>query len=428
MALRRLWAIGLLLQPATLSGQTAAPAEANRLIEQALERNREILAARQRVAETRALLRQAGVRPAATIEASAGTGRPLRTRGEQEYSVAYFLPVETGGKRSGRLAVARRAIEAAEAELGELARQLTYDLMTGFIEAAAARRKLEAVGRISDVNRESLRLVTARVERDDAAPLERRLLLVELNRSESQRALLSGEAEASELELRRTAVIPPAAGRLELALLRPPGISLAAEEIARRALDERPDLRAARALESQASAEVSLARAEGRPDLTLSAEYARRHAQFEDPVRTTASGAALVLQDRDNVLTFGISIPLQTRRRNLGNIEAAAARQNAARLRREQLEAAIPYEVEAAWRRYQAALKSVEILADGVLDESRRNLEVIRQAYNLGQLRLLDVLAEQRRLLETELAVIDAEAELARSRAELERAAGGSIP
>jgi cobalt-zinc-cadmium efflux system outer membrane protein len=63
----------------------------------------------------------------------------------------------------------------------------------------------------------------------------------------------------------------------------------------------------------------------------------------------------------------------------------------------------------------------------GVLAESEKNLSVIRQAYNLGQLRLLDVLNEQRRLLETQLSYIDSEAELARSVAELERAAGGEL-
>jgi cobalt-zinc-cadmium efflux system outer membrane protein len=61
------------------------------------------------------------------------------------------------------------------------------------------------------------------------------------------------------------------------------------------------------------------------------------------------------------------------------------------------------------------------------VDESNRNLGIIRQAYELGQLRLLDVLNEQRRLLETQLSSIDAEAELMRSAAELERAVGGEL-
>jgi cobalt-zinc-cadmium efflux system outer membrane protein len=124
---------------------------------------------------------------------------------------------------------------------------------------------------------------------------------------------------------------------------------------------------------------------------------------------------------------LGISIPLQTRKRNQGNVEAAVARQNAAKLRREHLELTIPIEVDAAWQRYQAARNTVAILNRGVLDESEKNLSVIRQAYDLGQLRLLDVLNEQRRLLETQLSYIDAQAELARNLAELERVAGGDL-
>jgi cobalt-zinc-cadmium efflux system outer membrane protein len=199
------------------------------------------------------------------------------------------------------------------------------------------------------------------------------------------------------------------------------------DDIRRRALENRPDLRLARTLESQSAAELTLTEAESRPNLTASAQYARSYSQFEDPLRTTGSGSPLLLQDRDNILTVGISIPLQSRKRNEGNIEAAVARQRAAGLRRQHLEVTIPLEAEAAWRRYEAAKNVVAILNRGVLEESRRNLSVIRQAYDLGQLRLLDVLNEQRRLLETELSFIDAEAELARSVAELQRAAGGSL-
>ena len=51
----------------------------------------------------------------------------------------------------------------------------------------------------------------------------------------------------------------------------------------------------------------------------------------------------------------------------------------------------------------------------------------MRQAYNLGELRLLDILNGQRRLLDTELSYIDAQAELFRSYAELEAGPGGSL-
>jgi hypothetical protein len=103
-------------------------------------------------------------------------------------------------------------------------------------------------------------------------------------------------------------------------------------------LDLRPDLRAAKALESQTGAEVLLAEAQGRPDITVSAGYSWQQSEFDDPLRVTPSGSPLQLTDRDNILKVGVSIPLQSRKRNAGNVAAATARENAARLRRQHLE------------------------------------------------------------------------------------------
>ncbi|MGH9785182.1 MAG: TolC family protein, partial [Terriglobia bacterium] len=94
---------------------------------------------------------------------------------------------------------------------------------------------------------------------------------------------------------------------------------------------------------------------------------------------------------------------------------------------REHLEGVIRLEVEAAFRRWEAANRALEILNHGVIGPSEKNLAVVREAYSLGQLRILDVLNEQRRLIDTQLAYLDAQSELFQSFAELERAAGGSI-
>jgi cobalt-zinc-cadmium efflux system outer membrane protein len=411
-------------------GQAPDPSASgvDRLVQLAFEHNREILAARQRVEEARGLLRQAGVRPAPSVEVNAGSGRPLGTKGEEEYTVAYFQPLETSGKRSKRLVLAEKGLDLAEAELAERRRQILYDIKARYIDVAANQKKAAAIADIVDLNRESYRLMDARVQRDDAAPLERQLLLVELNRTQAQQAIAVGQAESSRLALRQAAGLPFEQEAATVPVAFPAGVLPPAfDEIRRQALQNRPDLRLARALESQSGAELALTEAQARPDLTASAQYTRRYSQFEDPLRTTGSGSPLLLQDRDHVLTLGLSIPLQSRKRNQGNIEAAVARQRAAGLKRQHLEVTIPLEAEAAWRRCLAAGNAVGIWNGGVLEESRRNLSVIRQAYQLGQLRLLDVLNEQRRLLETELSFIEAQAEFARSLVELERAAGGSL-
>jgi cobalt-zinc-cadmium efflux system outer membrane protein len=198
-------------------------------------------------------------------------------------------------------------------------------------------------------------------------------------------------------------------------------------DLQRQALEQRPDLRATRLEEERSAADVSLTEAQGRPDVTLSAQYALRNGTIGDLYGTTASGQLAPLRDRDNIVSFGVSIPLLRRRRNLGNMEAASARAVGSRTLRQHLEASIPLEVQAAWQHWDAAAQSLDILNSGVLKQSEKNLEVIRQAYALGQLRLLDVLNEQRRLIDTQMTYIDAESDKRRGLIELERAVGGDL-
>jgi cobalt-zinc-cadmium efflux system outer membrane protein len=139
------------------------------------------------------------------------------------------------------------------------------------------------------------------------------------------------------------------------------------------------------------------------------------------------NGSVQALGDRDNILSFGVSFPLLSRKRNLGNIEAVAARATGSRSMKQHLEATIPLEVEAARQHWDAATESLSILKSGVLRQPVKNTEVIRQAYGLGQLRLLDVLNEQRRPIEIRMSCIEAEADLHRSLVELERAVGGDL-
>lgn len=396
------------------------------LVQGAIERNRELLAARERIREAQGLLRQAGVRLNPTIEIEGATGRPLGTRGEEEYSAGYFYPLETGNKRAKRVRVAEQTIALAEAEVAERTRQLSFDVKTRAIEALAEREKSAALERLLRVTREAHRLTEGRVREGDAPRLDQQLLLVEQNRTEAQRTLSAGRAEAAVVELRRLIGLPSTQeipmGEGIPAETRSPELKTL-QDIATK---DRPDVRIARILESQGTSEVTLAEAQGLPDVTLSARYTHRNSQF-DQFGVTADGSLAPLRNRDNIVTFGASIPLFTRGKNQGNVEAAAARAAGSRYRREYLESNVPLEVEAAYRRWSAAKKTLALYDGGIVTQSENNLNVIRQAYGLGQLRLLDVLNEQRRLVETELAYIDAKADLARSVAELERATGANL-
>ena len=416
------WAMAAPPQP---SGQAYA---VNDLIQTAVERNRELLAMRQRAVEARGLLRQAGVRPASSLQFGGATGRPLGSPGKEEYSAEYSQPIETGGKRDKRLQVAEKGVGLAEAELADRTLRLATEIKLRYLDAVTDEARLAALDRLIGTYRESLKLLEARVREGDAAPLDGQLLLVEVSRAEAQKRTVAGRIQVALSDLRRLCGFGAAEPLVLAGVARRDGnLASTLTDLQRQAVELRPDLRSAKLEEERGAAEVNLTEAQGRPDVTLSAQYALRNERIGDLYGSTASGQPAPLKDRDNILSFGVSIPLLTRRRNLGNIEAAAARAAGSRTLRQHLEASIPLEVQAAWQHWDAAAQSLNILDSGVLRQSEKNLDVIRQAYALGQLRLLDVLNEQRRLIDTQMAYIDAESDVRRGFIELERAVGGDL-
>jgi outer membrane protein, heavy metal efflux system len=407
--------------------QTLSPlSTVDDLVRAGIANNRDLAAVRERIAEAKGLTRQAGVRPAPTLGLNGATGKPLGTIGEEQYGAEYSQPVETFGKRGKRIRVAEFSIGIADADLQQRSTQLAYEITAAYAEVSAERHKLKLLSDLIGLNQDTLRLTEARVKEGDVAPREASLLKVEISRAGVSRRSAQGRLTSAELELRRLIGLDQAVPIPDLDI--PAPAPMDSDTLKRDALANRADLKTARIEEEQDAAGIDLAKAEAKPDLTLSAGYARQDNQFDGLFGFNNSGVLSPLRDRDDVLTFGVSIPLRTSRSGAGNVRAAAARTAGARLRREYLERNIPLEVEAAYQLWRAASESLQMLQSGVLDPSTRNLSVIREAYKLGQLRLLDVLNEQRKLVDTELAYIDAQEDVARTWAEVERAAGGIHP
>jgi cobalt-zinc-cadmium efflux system outer membrane protein len=354
------------------------------------------------------------------------TGKPLGTIGEEQYGAEYSQPIETFGKRGKRIRVAEYSIGIAEADLQQRSTQLAYEITAAYAEVSAERHKLKLLSDLIGLNQDTLRLTEARVKEGDVAPLEASLLKVEISRAEVSRRSAQGRLTSGELELRRLIGFDQSVRIPDSDI--PAQAQMDADTLKRDALANRADLKTARLEEEQGAAGIDLAKAEAKPDVTLSAGYARQDNQFDGLSGFNHSGILSPLRDRDDILTFGVSIPLRTSRNGAGNVQAATARTDGARLRREYLERNISLEVEAAYQRWHTASESLQLLQSGVLDPSTSNLSIMREAYRLGQLRLLDVLNEQRRLVDTQLAYIDAQADVARTWAEVERAAGGIHP
>lgn len=422
----RLCATATLLTSVPLVAQ-APIGSVEELIAQALAHNPELLAARERIGEASGLLRQAGLRPNPDIEVSVSNGDALGSRGERDYAINYSHPLELGGKRARRLDAARLAADLVRTEVLDRERLLRASVRTRYVEALSAMRNLGNAQRVLDLTRKSFELAQARTREGEGSPLEQGLLQVEMNRIDSDRTLFQSQVERAVLELRLLSGMDEGGALTIGERLMPPATSVESQSALDIALKRRPDILAARIQEALADAEILSARAEATPNLTATGQYAHTQSRFDQYGLAAPGGPAVPLRDKDNVLTAGISIALPFRNRNQGNVEAAVSRSRAARLRREALERSARQEILAAINRYEAARRALDLFDRGVVGQSQENLRIVRGAYELGELRLLDVINEQRRVLETQRAYTELLRDANVALAELERAIGAPL-
>jgi cobalt-zinc-cadmium efflux system outer membrane protein len=385
----------------------------------ALSRNGELAAFRNEVEAARGLVQQAALRPNPQLEIE----RKEQINGsDNDTMVGAMLPLELGGRRSARILVAQRELELKESLLADRERVLAAEVRAKFGEALGELLKLGFTEDLLRTTDEGYRLVAARVTEGRTAPLEQNMVLVEVNRIRSMRENNQGKVEVAMLELRNLMGMRPEEplrlrGDLDHLIEPVPSVALAKEV----ALRERPDLRAARALEALADARISQARSEGRLDASLMGKYELMNFGFPQQ-GFNSNGQLVPIRGRFHSLAVGVTLDLPVRNRNQGAIAAAVAEKSAATQRREFAELTVQREVASALARYQSAARAAEIYRVGVQGQANANLDVVRQTYELGSKTLLDVIAEQRRFIETQSGYIEALVNTYQARVEIERA------
>ena len=418
---------GALGQTSTVYLDQTRGTSVDQLVQMALGRNADLLATRQRIAEAQGLLRQSAFRTNPAIEASYGTGSPVGSAGEREFSIGYSHIFELGGKRARRIEVSELGLKLAELDVADRERQIRADVESQYAEALAAIRNFEITDRQLGLNRETFQITRARVQQGESPAVDQGLLQVEVGRLESDRTLVENQVVRDLLALKPLAGIALDQPLTLQGDLHERPVNITLSDALSKALASRPDLAAARLEESLRDAETRAARTEAVPNLVGTTRYTRTNSRF-DQLGLNDAGTPVPIRATDNVLSAGVSITLPLRNRNQGNIQAAAARAKSAQLHRQYLEQVVRQEVTAALSRFEAARRSVEIFDQSVLDRAQDNLRIIRAAYTAGELRVFDVLNEQRRLTDTQRAYTDVLREYFVSVVELERAIGAPLP
>ncbi len=362
------------------------------------------------------------MRPNPTLSVEYGAGSMLANEGEYQYSLALSQPIELGGKRGKRMRAAGIFIEVAKAQAADTARKLTGQMRALFGEAMAVAARLDLLERMNGLNERMARVMETRLRVGDASKLDSSLLLAETNRLAAQR--IQAEAQLAGLLLQ----IKTLAGFAteEPLTLRwrgdPPVLEITQEAALQLAMRNRPDLQVARLREEMAEAAIDLAKAQAVPDLSVSALYSQgvdMHYGLLAP--------ATHMVDRRKLFGFGVTIPLPLSNRNQGAIAEAVAQAGQMRAEREGLEQMIRRDVLLAYQRYEAARRALDVLNRGVVYETQESFRIVKLAYDLGELRLLDVVNQQRLFVEAQMSYAFAQKDYSAAIADLELAVGKEI-
>jgi len=408
----------LLVMPASGSAQDLTVDE---MVALALERSPTLSAVRTDLDVARGQVVEAGLRPNPMVGASRQEmldGLDNQTMVEVQWPLDLF-------RRPARLASARQELEVASLGIADRERLVAASVREQAGRVLEARRTLSVLEELVVASRVMRDVMEARVREGAAPRLDLDIVRVELQRVEAQEALQSAQAEAALIELRALIGLEPDSastlrGDLEEAVRSAPELDSGS---GRTLTDNRVDVREAIARIRLAETRLEQVRREGGIDASVIGEYARMNAGF--PQRAFDDGGGLVpIQGLFNNLRVGVVVTVPIWDRNQGQVAAASADRRRAEYGAAASRLSARAEVAVAETRERAARRVVELYGSGARDQARRNLGVVREAYQLGRSTLVDVLGEQRRFLDVEMAYTQALSEAYQARTALRRAKG----
>ena len=393
------------------SGSTIAA-----LVERALAAEPSLQAARLAVEAAEARVRQAGLRPNPTVSATHEQAGSMDAR--TMASVAWPLD---RGRRGARVEVAGREKAVTELDVAERRRQLAADIADAATTTLSAARRAAIAEEHHATAARFATLVEARVKEGATPDIEREYATIELRRIETEHLAARAELEEAAVRLRatigeprETAIVLRNDLEREAAVPDPSSIP---------DLDRHVAVRRAHAETELVAARIETARAEAGWDADVMASYSRMSMGFAQ-LGTTSSGGRVPIQGTFHMLGGGVTVNWPLRNRNQGEIAALDADLRAAQALEQRARLSAAADIDAARVRLSRARETLEIFRIGVREPARRALDVLREAYQLGRTPLLDVLAEQRRVLEIEHEYTQALENVIRARIALERATG----
>lgn len=391
-------------------------------IQMALQHNHNMLAARTTIQQSEAEETTANLRPNPTLFADweylplgapskqnpslysgVSTNDYLKNNTEADIGLSYLI--ERGKKRQHRLQAAKDITAQTRSLVADNERGLTFNTASLFVNVQLAESALELADKDlksfqKTVDLGELRYNKGAISEDDYLKIKLQLLQFETDDQQAElakvqalsdlRQLLGYESVSADYDVAGPFDYQPLKGNLE--------------DFQLKALQNRPDLRAAQQGVTAARSQYELQRAIGKQDVTVQGNYSH------------VNGI--------NATNFLGSIPLPIFNRNQGEIARTRIAITQAQEQEKATNGQALTDVRDAYEGLRVSDRIVQLYRSGYLDVAQKDRDIAEYAYQRGAVSLLDFLDAERNYRATQLAYRQALASYLLSLEQLRQAVG----
>ena len=385
-----------LLTANTAFGQAAAQGAIritlDEAIQMALQHNHNIIAARTTIQQSEAEETTANLRPNPSLFAdweylplnrSGQNAEYLHDSTEGDLGLSYLL--ERGKKRQHRLAAAKDITAQTRSLVADNERSLTFNTASLFVNVQLAESTLELADKDlksfqKTVDLSQVRYDKGAISEDDYLKIKLQLLQFETDYQQAElakvqalsdlRQLLGYESVAADYDVTGPFDYQSLKGNLE--------------DFQLKALQNRPDLRAAQQGVTAATSQYDLQKAIGKQDVTVQGNYSH------------VNGI--------NAASFYGSIPLAIFNRNQGEIARTRFAITQAQEQEKATNGQALTDVRDAYEGLRVSDRIVQLYRSGYLDVAQKDRDIAEYAYQRGAVSLLDFLDAERNYRATQLA------------------------
>jgi outer membrane protein, heavy metal efflux system len=382
--------VAMTMTPSTTLAQGPVRISLDEAIQLALQHNHTLLAARTMILQSQAEEMTANMRPNPTLLGDAEYLSPthantdyLNNASEFDLGISYLF--ERGRKRQRRLQAAKDITAQTRSLVADNERSLTFSVATQFVNAQLAESTLELAEQDlksfqQTVDVGEIRFKAGAISEDDYLKIKLQLLQFETDFQQAQlakvqalsdlRQLLGYESVSENYDVAGQFDYQPVKGNVE--------------DMQMKALQNRPDLRAAQQGVTAAKSQYELQKAIAKVDITGQVNY------------THVSGL--------NTASFFGSFPLQIFDRNQGEIARATYAITQAQEQQKAASEQVLTDVHDAYQGLRTNDKVVTLYRSGYLDVAQKDRDISQYAYQRGAASLLDFLDAERSYRATQLA------------------------